>query len=237
MKVVLDKKTHTYTTNKGEKYKSVSKLIEQFVPFFDFEQKSYDYSLKYGIPVEEVRASWREKNKKSTEYGHKIHKIIEEQIKVKDFSHKEKIYTKVLKEVQKYISIKDQIFTEEILHCDNHKIAGTSDLIIERKADFDIIDFKTNKKIKFENPYEDSFLLFPLNTIPNAEYFKYALQLSLYAYMHELKTNKKAYRLIIFWFKRKNIDDYECFDGEWVKYSLPYLKEEVELILEYGARK
>jgi hypothetical protein len=237
VKVTLDKKTHTYTTKDGCVYKSVSKLIDQFVPFFDFEQKSFDYSQKHGIPVEEVRANWKNKNIQSTVYGQKIHSVIEESIKEKKFIHKEEIYNNILTKVKSYITLKDKVLVEEIIHDDAFKIAGTSDLIIERQNNFDIIDFKTNKKIKFENPFDDAVLLFPLNTLPNAEYFKYALQLSLYAYIHEQKTKKNVYRLIVFWFKRKNLEDYNCYEGTWVKLSLPYLKEEVKLMLEYGAKK
>lgn len=237
MKVTLDKKTHTYQSDKGVRYKSVSALIDQFVPFFDFEQKSYDYSVKYGIPLEEVRSNWKEKNRLSTEYGHKIHSVLEESIRSKTFTHKDKIYDSILKELAKYLHKNEKFLSEQILFNEDYRVAGTTDLILERKNDFDIIDFKTNKKIKFENNFEDAFLLFPVNNLPNAEYFKYALQLSLYAYMHELKTNRNVYRLIIFWFKRKKVEDYNCFEGEWVKYSIPYLKEEAKLVLEYGAKK
>lgn len=237
MKVTLEKKTHTYKTDAGVKYKSVSSLIDQFVPFFDFEQKSYDYAIKYNIPVEEVRANWREKNKKSTDYGQKIHGKIEELLSEKTFVHKDKIYNEIVQHVERLITPKTKLLTEHIIHNNEFKVAGTSDLILERKNDFDIVDFKTNKKIKFENPFDDGMLLFPLNHIPNAEYFKYSLQLSLYAYMYELMTEKQLYRMCIFWFKRKKPEDYELFEGTWVKYPLPYLREEAKTILEYGAKK
>jgi ATP-dependent exoDNAse (exonuclease V) beta subunit len=237
VKVKLDKKTHTYTNSKGSVYKSVSSLIEQFVPFFDFEQKSYDYSLKYGIPVEEVRKSWRDKNRLSTDYGQKIHREIENLITENIFEHKDKIFNDIIQQVKKFKGAQAQFKSEEIIHDDNFMVAGTSDLIVERKSDFDIIDFKTNKKIKYLNPFEDKFLLFPVDNIPNAEYFKYALQLSLYGYLYEQKTKKTLYRLVMFWFKRKDPENYELFEGEWVRYSLPYLKEEAMAILEYGAKK
>jgi ATP-dependent exoDNAse (exonuclease V) beta subunit len=237
VKVELDKSNHIYTSDTGVVFKSVSKLIDQFVPFFDFDQKSYDYSIKYGIPVEEVRAGWKEKNKLSTDYGHKIHTIIEENIRVKNYHHKDKIYDIILKNIKNLLTGKEEILSEKIIFNEDFKIAGTSDLILERKDNFDVIDFKTNKNIKYDNRYDDPTLLFPVNHLPNAEYFKYALQLSLYAYIHELKTGKRAYRLIIFWFKRKKKEDYNCMDGEWVKLSVPYLKEEAKLVLEYGAKK
>lgn len=237
MKVTLDHESHIYSSNTGITFKSVSALIEQFVPFFDFEQKSYDYSIKHGIPVEEVRANWREKNKLSTVYGKKIHGTIEKLLTEKTFCHKEEIYNSVLKEVEKLIEKGSKFTSEKIIHNEEYKIAGTSDLIIERKDDFDIVDFKTNKKIKFDNNFDDGTLLFPLNHIPNAEFFKYSLQLSLYAYMHELSSKKRLYRLLIYWFKRKKPDDYNSYEGTWVRMALPYLKEEAKLMLEYGAKK
>jgi ATP-dependent exoDNAse (exonuclease V) beta subunit len=236
VKITLEPKTHTYTDAGGAKYKSVSALIEQFVPFFDFEQKSYDYSVKYGLPVEEVRSNWREKNKKSTVFGHKIHSNIEKLISENKTEHTEGIYDQILKEISKFYTKGAELLTEQIIHSDKYKVAGTSDLIVQRKSDFDIVDFKTNKKIKIENPFNE-FLLYPVQHLQNSEYFKYALQLSLYALMNEKLTNKKVYRLVMFWFKRKNPEDYESLDGTWVRYPIPYLKEEAELVLEYGAGK
>jgi hypothetical protein len=236
VKITLDSKTHTYSTRQGINYKSVSALIDQFVPFFDFEQKSYDYAKKYGIPVEEVRSNWREKNKNSTVFGHTIHTNIEKLITEQKTEHKDKIYDQIIKEVNKFNTKGSQLLTEQIIYNDEYKIAGTSDLIVDRKNDFDIIDFKTNKKIKFENPFNE-LLLYPVHHLQNAEYFKYSLQLSLYALMQEKLANKKAYRLVMFWFKRKKPEDYECLEGTWLKYSIPYLKEEAEMLIEYGAGK
>jgi hypothetical protein len=237
VKIKLDAATHTYTNTKNEKYKSVSSLIEQFVPFFDFEQKSYDYSIKYNIPVEEVRKDWREKNKNSTVFGKQIHSNIEKLIKEENYSHKEKIYDQIGQQIKTFSKKGTKLLTEEIVYCDEFKIAGMSDLIVDRKNDFDIIDFKTNKKIKFENSFDEKFLLYPLNYLPNAEYFKYALQLSLYGLMYEKMYDKRLYRLVMFWFKRKSPEDYTCLNGTWVKYSLPFLKEEAKLLLEYGSGK
>ena len=237
MKITLDQETHTYTDTKGDVYKSVSALIDQFVPFFDFEQKSYDYSLKYNIPIEEVRADWRSKNKLSTQFGKKIHAEIEKNLKKKNFVHGEKIYQDALSLVDSFLCKDTKMYSESIVFNQDYKIAGTSDLIIERKNDFDILDFKTNKKIKFDNTFDNSKLLFPVAHLPNAEYFKYALQLSLYGFLYELISGKRLYRLIIFWFKRKNQDDYNNLDGKWVRYSLPYLRDEVIDILNYGAKK
>lgn len=237
MKITLDHKTHTYTNKEGHKYKSVSALIEQFTPFFDFEQKSYDYSLKHGIPVEDVRANWREKNKQSTVFGKEIHSNIEKLITEKTESHNEKIYDQIIKEISRFREKGSKFLTEQIIHNDDYKLAGTSDLIIERKNDFDIIDFKTNKKIKFENNFDESNLLYPVAHLRNAEFHKYALQLSLYALMYEKLTGKRVYRLIVFWLKRKNPEDYNQLEGSWVRLSVPYLKEEAELVIEYGTSK
>jgi len=236
VKINLEPNTHTYTSESGIKYKSVSALIEQFVPFFDFEQKSYEYSLKYGLPVEEVRLNWREKNKKSTVFGHKIHSNIEKLLTENKTEHSETIYDQILKEVSKFNTKGAKFLTEQIVYSEEYKVAGTSDLIVQRKLDFDIIDFKTNKKIKIDNPYNES-LTYPVQHLPNSEFFKYALQLSLYALMNEALTGNRAYRLIMFWFKRKNSEDYESLNGTWVKYSVPFLKEEAKLILDYGASR
>lgn len=237
VKITLDQKTHTYSNKSGIKYKSVSALIEQFVPFFDFEQKSYEYSLKHGIPVEEVRRSWREKNVNSTSFGKNIHSQVEKLITEKAATHENKIYDQIIKELSQFRTKGAKLLTEQIIHSEQYKLAGTSDLIVERKNDFDIIDFKTNKKIKFENSFENQNLLYPVAHLKNAEFHKYALQLSLYAFIYEQLTGKHVYRLMVFWLKRNKPEDYSQADGKWVRLSVPYLKEEAELVIEYGANK
>jgi ATP-dependent exoDNAse (exonuclease V) beta subunit len=235
MKVVLEPDTHTYHDNLGRELRSVTRFINNFVPQFDFEKKSKDYASKYGMNVEEVREKWTKKNKDSTDFGTKIHSLIESSLNKKlvepgPFFKPVKSITDELIE-----SFNGKYLTETVVYDMEHLIAGTSDLIVDNEASFSVVDFKTNKQIKYTNDFEDKFLLRPISHLPNSEYFKYSLQLSFYAYFYSNYTGKAVDRLCFYWLKRTKVENYDDATGaKWVRYNVPYLKEEVKLCLEHA---
>lgn len=238
--IVLDPITHTYIDSDNNKYKSVTTLIKEFVPKFDFEAKSKSYAAKYGLNVEEVRESWRQKNVESTNFGTLIHKEIENLLNEGVFNgepaHKdsiEEITGKIVKDFKP-----GNFLLEHIVFNTEYKIAGTADVIVDNKDTFSVLDFKTNKEFKTHNPY-DKFMLEPLSHLPNGEFFKYSLQLSFYAYFYNLQTDKKLDRLAVYWLDRsKNNNSYTKLNkSKWVRYNLPYLKEEVLDCLSYNEKQ
>lgn len=228
--VLLDPTTHTYIDGNNKVYKSVTTLINEFVPKFDFEGKSMSYASKYGLDVEEVRSSWREKNKQSTDFGTKIHREIENLLTEGSFqgelSHKEVIEHIVEKVIKDFKP--GDFLLEHTVYNKDYYIAGTADIIVDNETSFSVIDFKTNKDFKTQNMYE-KFMLSPVSHLPNGEFFKYSLQLSFYAYFYNLLTGKMLDRLCVYWLDRgkNNIDYKNLTTYKWVRYNLPYLKEEV----------
>lgn len=231
----FNKEEHKYTDNSGEEYVSVTRFINRFVPVFDFDKKSMMYAAKYGMDVDRVRQEWKQKNLDSTDFGTKIHLRIEKALSDRDYQQTEcdSITDAICNEITN--TFKGNYLTEHIVCNPCNKIAGTSDLIIDNNDNFSIIDFKTNKQIKYTNDFDEKSLLKPISHLPNSEYFKYSLQLSFYAYFYSLLTNKAVDRLAFFWLKRKNPKDYKNTAGSvWVRYNTPYLKEEVITCLEYA---
>ena len=231
--VILDPINHVYLDADNNQYESVTRFINKFVPQFDFDNKSKKYAAKYGMDVEEVRESWRQKNKQSTDFGTLIHEQIENRLYKKELD-----YSRIIEDIAFEIedNFEGEYLLEHTLWDTKHKIAGTSDLIVDNGNIFSIVDFKTNKQIKYTNDFEDKFLLKPVNHLPNSEYFKYALQLSFYSYLYSKTSGKVLDRSCFYWLKRKN-NSYEDFDKAiWVRYNVPYLKEEVEKLLEYAKK-
>lgn len=234
--VVLDPTNHTYVDTDNNEYQSVTRFINKFVPEFDFDNKSKQYATKYGLNVEDVRASWKLKNKQSTDFGTLIHEDIENillgNVESEDLKFKETILE--ITEKVKTEFPKGKYLHEHAVWDENYRIAGTSDLIIKEGKTFSIVDFKTNKQIKYYNEYEDKYLLKPVEHLPNGEYFKYALQLSFYAYLYKQQHNVIPNRLCFYWLKRKKVS-YEDLNGStWVRYNVPYLEEEVKTLLDHG---
>lgn len=70
------------------------------------------------------------------------------------------------------------------------KIAGQIDLLIKDGNDIHILDYKSSKKIEKKSFFNQStktskMMNYPINNIPDCNFYHYSLQLSLYAWMIE----------------------------------------------------
>ena len=110
------------------------------------------------------------------------------------------------------------------------RISGQADLIICDSGEVTIIDHKTNAKIDKKGYFNSKTkktecLKFPLNHIPNASFWIYTLQMSVYGYLIEHNyPNLKVKRLIL-----NHIDH----DGNQTLYDCEYLKDDVERLLKH----
>ena len=119
---------------------------------------------------------------------------------------------------------------EQIVGSRDYDVAGSIDfLAYSKKLDaIIIIDYKTNKKITFES-YKDQKMLYPLNHIPDCNYYHYCLQLATYKCILEHETNLKIYpKKWLIWMNEANDD--------FVLYECENLDNEAKLILEARRR-
>jgi hypothetical protein len=224
---LLEKSKHQYFDIDGNEYKSISSILSLIKPKFNLEQKAVDYALKKNIDVEDVLALWEEKKNTGLNFGTLIHENVESYFIEKKVLDDR--YYEIIKKIYDEVYVEDA-YNELICFDKNKKICGTADYVQFKKDSFIISDFKTNLKFNFENSFDNKFLLSPVEHLPNSEYFIYALQLSFYAYMISKLTNLKCESLNIYWLKRQ-IDTKDKFKAKWLRYTVPYLKREVEDIL------
>ena len=114
------------------------------------------------------------------------------------------------------------------------KVSGQIDCLIKNGNEITILDWKTNKEIKKESFYNRStkqhqMMKFPLNNIQDSNYWHYALQLSLYAYL--LQTLHPEF--VIKGLKLIHIDR----EQNETEYEVPYLKDDVERMLKHYKRQ
>ena len=114
------------------------------------------------------------------------------------------------------------------------KVSGQIDCLIKNGNEITILDWKTNREIKKESYYNRStkqhqMMKFPLNNIQDSNYWHYALQLSLYAYL--LQTLHPEF--VIKGLKLIHIDR----EQKEAEYEVPYLKEDVERMLKHYKRQ
>lgn len=226
-KIYLEPNEHKYfNKDTGEQYTSISAILSKFKPKFEEDRIASAIAKRDGRKKEDILAEWKAINKEATDFGtYKVHNPIEDWIKAKGFYFPTDEYTKQVIEAFKRLDLlkAETILAEEILWIDEKKIAGTSDLVLDYGDYFDINDYKSNKKLTFKSEYS-KWLLGCLSHLSDCSYNVYAIQLSFYAYMYELRTGKKLRELKILWWNRETMD----FD----RVPLPYMKYEVLEILK-----
>lgn len=209
--IIFDEASHTYTNNiSNEKYISVTTLLSKYKKPFDKELHSLRVSKREGVPQEMVLEMWEQENKRSTDRGTHIHKLLENYLNegdiVKDYNWLYKSYNNVIaNNISSFSSFK----SEQLLYNDEFKVAGTADLIYDHGEYFTVGDFKTNKRFLFTSKYNEYFND-PISHLSYCEFNSYALQLSMYAYMHEQLTGKKCCNIVIFYLNENNFIPVHC---------------------------
>ena len=220
--IIFDDKSHTYTNaDTREKYISVTTLLGKYKTPFDKDKHSLRVAEREGVSQEMVLEMWEKENKRATDRGTKIHKLMENYV---SFGEKSEDYDWLYKSYDKVISYSvdrfKKIYSENLLHNDEFKIAGTADLIYDHGDYFTIGDFKTNKKFKYSSDFNEHFKD-PVDHLTYCEFNNYALQMSMYAYMYEITSGKKCKKIVVFYLK----------EDKWIPIHCNYLKSDIKNIL------
>lgn len=221
--IYFDETKHTYTnTDTDEKYISVTTLLGRYKTFFDKDKHSLRVAQREGVSQEMVLEMWRSENKKSTDRGTKIHKIMEKYISGSEESKDEHelLYSSYNDTISRSVDKFNNVYSEILLHNSNFKLAGTADLIYDHGDYFTIGDFKTNKRFNYSSSYNEHFKD-PISHLQYCEHNNYALQMSMYAYMYEQISNKKCKKIFALYLE----------NGKWVPIYCNYLKSDVKNIL------
>lgn len=213
----------------------------------------------YGMDPEQVKQIWTGLGKTAVELGNWYHKEREKQIcEINNIEHSGEechIIHPIIKDSIKYAPEQklenNHIYPEHFVYLKSAQICGQSDLVQIIKNKINIIDYKTNRELttKGYTKWDGSVtrLLYPVNHLEDCKLTIYNLQLSLYLYIilkhnPDLKPGRLTINHIIFEeidedrlgtksIKRDNNGD--PIVKEIIKYDLPYLKEEIQIILNY----
>ena len=244
---------HKFTNPFDEEYWSLYKAIEAELPSFKFQSLKRKYGFRnIGLHLLddsvsksdiletqlEIKTKWKKENRESTILGTKYHLEKEresyelgKEFNMADLSYypvfeKERIEGENTQLLDDLYYLEDGYYPELLLWNNEHMIAGQADKVfistLEDMRFIDIGDYKTNKEIKTENTYDN--MISPLDHLMDCNLNHYYLQLSTYAYLLEQ-----------FGYNVRNIsfDHNKLGLGEEVRYEVPYLKKEVELMLKY----
>lgn len=229
-KVALEPIKHVYTDKIGNEYVSVSKLLSML-------SESFENTFAYRNATPEKLAEWKLKGDVAREHGTNVHKAIETYAQFKTCENPEwETGIKSILEVYKGYRCYDEV----CLYNEEYRIAGTADKISAvgtgKNVSVIISDFKTNisKGIYYHSDYSKC-LYPPFEHLQDANYIKYSLQLSLYAYMWENLTGRKIKRMFIHFIPADDFTKHEIIPVNYMKHDVKLLldtyKPQIDLLL------
>lgn len=250
---------HQFTQPFDKDFWSAYKTLEKLLPKESWvvEKKSLLTSKKfdpellevYNISKDEFNKAqqelldlWDEENRKSCERGTKIHLDIENSFytKAKDISlQKFGIGGKFeCKKDYPELDLRYGAYPEYLIYYESDdkviRLAGQIDLIVKSGNEIYLVDHKTNKKIDQKSGYNSSTrssvkMKYPLNNLPDCNFYHYTMQLSTYAWMLQ-KINPN------FIIKDLILNHYD-HNGKNTLYRCQYLKDEVEKMLYFHKKQ
>ena len=174
------------------KYKpiSVTTLIHKYQKPFDLEGMSLLCAQKEGVTQQEIKDRWAKINRTACNHGTKMHSVAErvfngEFVDDSTFPPEQQVvYKQIYAIVNKMKTRPYDYESEKIIFDPVINVAGTVDLIGKNRetGDYILVDWKTNKRIRIENEWGDTFLS-PIDGLQDCEYNLYGLQLCFYEHI------------------------------------------------------
>lgn len=78
--------------------------------------------------------------------------------------------------------VDDRVYAELIISNDHFHIAGTADIVEKHGKVIHILDYKTSEEID-RHAFMDATMKFPLQSLPDCNYYHFTMQFSTYAWM------------------------------------------------------
>lgn len=195
--ISFDSVDHIYRLkDTGEILTSVSKVLSSFCEPFDSYGVSAAMAKGNKAEQKKILKEWEKSKNDSIDHGNNIHEALEYYGNYG--THPVSAFEDLGKQVANIIGPYYKSFQELIVWHIGSMIAGTADRPVLRtrgsKAMLDVYDYKTNLKkgIEYNSSYFNKsgeykhlkkFFYDPVSHLEDCNYNKYALQLSIYAYM------------------------------------------------------
>lgn len=218
---------------------SVTRLIEEYANKFNAEEMAEKVANKENRLVEDVLAEWKYKADFACEKGSTCHEFVqslwsENKYNLLEFDKSDNYYKSVFKIQNQAVQFKfdyqehlEHLIDELPIGSEEYDIASCVDHLFYNKltGGLVLVDYKTNSYMSGYNKkaYKKAMKV-PLNHLNDDALHHYHIQLSIYKYLIEKYTGLKVDEMFIVYMS-ENIENYEIIE-------IPYLKEEVEIILE-----
>lgn len=223
--IVFDEEPHVYYVNGDPDNVSVTTLVHKYFPKFDADQvisrmmssKNWPNSKYYGMTAEEIKKQWDQTGNDATTRGTRMHLSIETFYNgVSTEQYEDDVEFKMFKQFyEDHKDLVDAYRTEWEVYDEEHKIAGSIDMVFENKDDdtLSIYDWKRSKEIKLKNTFGGRGFDH-LDGYHDCNYVHYSLQLNIYKYILEKHYGKKIRDLflVVMHPNFEKYQKYECLD-------------------------
>lgn len=233
---------HHYECNGNKVGISVTRFIEEYCNEFDSQSIAEKVATKQNKTIQQVLNEWEYKNKFACNKGSTCHEYAQslwsgEEYKEIEFD-KSLQYKDAVNKIKKQANEFKKDYEDKLEHLADEFVVGSEEYDIASAIDHLFInkttgglvlaDYKTNSDIHKTERYAKQMRV-PLSHLKDFTLNHYYIQLSLYKFLVEKYTNLQIEDMFIVYFS-ENIENYEIIE-------IPYLKEEVEKILESRRQK
>jgi len=196
--VRYDKDKHLYVAGDLELGESVSKVVNRYIPYTDFDAIAESMDKKYDLPEGTTKKLWDLKAKASIAKGNLLHffaSIYPFRPNLRAKSDLEKHFKKF---ADSFYTMHVPIATELHVYHKDKLIHGKIDNLSKNIAtgNYALFDLKTNEDL-FKN-FDGMRMKAPFDVFLNNNFGKYAIQLNLYKSMIE-QAGVKVDELFILW--------------------------------------
>jgi hypothetical protein len=213
----------------------------------------------YGMTTDAIIAAWEAESQRAINVGNWYHNQREEDILGLETLERYGVEVPVIQpqedtegyKIAPSQRLKEGVYPEHFVYMKSIGVCGQADLVEVVDGEIHITDYKTNKEIK-ESSYVNwegisQKMYFPVSHMDDCNLNHYNLQLSIYMYMMlrhnpKLRPGNMIIQHVMFEIEDEDKNGYPILaktdQGEPIikeikRYSLPYLKEEVQNIIHW----
>lgn len=161
-----------------------------------YRKNGHPLSKEINKRKKEYIHAWEVKGRNARDAGTLVHKFREEEVTKRKHvisTHGDQVLLEVTQQQllasQDFVS--NRVYPELIISNDEFQVAGMSDKVEKIGKVVHISDYKTSEKIE-RIPFGDQMMFPPLQSLADANFYHYTMQLSLYGWMLEQQGYKVA---------------------------------------------
>ena len=237
--ISFDEGPHIYTIDGDSDYMSVTSWNSTHFPKFDadsviskmMDSPRWPKSPYFGMTREEIKMKWKNDGNEASVAGTNMHYNIECFYNGIDVEDDGSLEWKYFREFNEAVGKNLTPYRTEWMVWDKElRLAGSVDMLFENPdGTLQIYDWKRSKKVVKENKWA-SAIVDCISHLPDANFWKYSLQLNTYKWILEKNYDKKISNMFLVWLHPNNSGN------SYLRYEVDSLPKEMEDLVKLRMR-